>query len=337
MIKQLLVGDNLAFGDMMTVILKLALLIVGFVVLIYGADFFVDGASKLAKRFNIPSFVIGLTICAFGTSAPELAVSVTASVSGANSLAIGNVLGSNFFNLMVVLGVCAVINPIPVTKNLLRRDYPVSIAAITLLSVFLMSDSDISRFEALILFCCLVGYMTWTIVDTKKHPELADPQEEDTQEFVAWKCALYIVGGCAAIVLGGDLVVESAKYLGGAIGMSEKLIGFTICAIGTSLPELVTSYTASKKGQNDMAMGNVIGSNIFNILCILGISGLISPISIGDANINATLLDCGINVGVCILAYIFCITGKKVERWEGLVLVGIYLSYMAYNIVKDLF
>ncbi|MBO7627208.1 MAG: sodium:calcium antiporter, partial [Paludibacteraceae bacterium] len=174
-------------------------------------------------------------------------------------------------------------------------------------------------------------------VDTKKHPELADTQEEDTQEFVAWKCALYIVGGCAAIVLGGDLVVESAKYLGGAIGMSEKLIGFTICAIGTSLPELVTSYTASKKGQNDMAMGNVIGSNIFNILCILGISGLISPISIGDANINATLLDCGINVGVCILAYIFCITGKKVERWEGLVLVGIYLSYMAYNIVKDLF
>ncbi|MCR5247677.1 MAG: calcium/sodium antiporter [Paludibacteraceae bacterium] len=322
---------------MMTVILKLALLIVGFVVLIYGADFFVDGASKLAKRFNIPSFVIGLTICSFGTSAPELAVSVTASVSGANSLAIGNVLGSNFFNLMVVLGVCAVINPIPVTKNLLRRDYPVSIAAITLLSVFLMSDSDISRFEALILFCCLVGYMTWTIVDTKKHPELADTQEADTQEFVAWKCALYIVGGCAAIVLGGDLVVESAKYLGGAIGMSEKLIGFTICAIGTSLPELVTSYTASKKGQNDMAMGNVIGSNIFNILCILGISGLISPISIGDANINATLLDCGINVGVCILAYIFCITGKKVERWEGLVLVGIYLSYMAYNIVKDLF
>ncbi|MBS7364158.1 MAG: calcium/sodium antiporter [Paludibacteraceae bacterium] len=322
---------------MMTVILKLVLLIVGFVVLIYGADFFVDGASKLAKRFNIPSFVIGLTICAFGTSAPELAVSVTASVSGANSLAIGNVLGSNFFNLMVVLGVCAVINPIPVTKNLLRRDYPVSIAAITLLSVFLMSDSDISRFEALILFCCLVGYMAWTIVDTKKHPELADTQEEDNQAFVAWKCALYIVGGCAAIVLGGDLVVESAKYLGGTIGMSEKLIGFTICAIGTSLPELVTSYTASKKGQNDMAMGNVIGSNIFNILCILGISGLISPISIGDANINATLLDCGINVGVCILAYIFCITGKKVERWEGLVLVGIYLSYMAYNIVKDLF
>ncbi len=322
---------------MMTVILKLALLIVGFVVLIYGADFFVDGASKLAKRFNIPSFVIGLTICAFGTSAPELAVSVTASVSGANSLAIGNVLGSNFFNLMVVLGVCAVINPIPVSKNLLRRDYPVSIAAITLLSVFLMSDSDISRFEALILFCCLVGYMTWTIVDTKKHPELADTQEEDTQEFVAWKCALYIVGGCAAIVLGGDLVVESAKYLGGAIGMSEKLIGFTICAIGTSLPELVTSYTASKKGQNDMAMGNVIGSNIFNILCILGISGMISPISIGESNINATLLDCAINVGVCILAYIFCITGKKVERWEGLVLVGIYLAYMAYNIVKDLF
>lgn len=119
--------------------------------------------------------------------------------------------------------------------------------------------------------------------------------------------------------------------------MSEKLIGFTICAIGTSLPELVTSYTASKKNQNDMAMGNVIGSNIFNILCILGLSGLISPIAIGDANINATLIDCGINVGVCILAYVFCITGKRVDRWEGIVLIGIYLAYMAYNIVKDMF
>ncbi len=322
---------------MMILIVKVALLIVGFVVLIYGADFFVDGASKLAKRFNIPSFIIGLTICALGTSAPELAVSVTASISGANSLAIGNVLGSNFFNLMVVLGVCAVINPIPVTKNLLRRDYPVSVAAITLLSVFLMSDSDVSRVEAGILFCFLIGYIVWTIVDTKKHPETAEPEAEDNEEFVPWKCALYIIGGCAAIVLGGDLVVESAKVLGGAMGMSEKLIGFTICAIGTSLPELVTSYTASKKNQNDMAMGNVIGSNIFNILCILGLSGLISPIAIGDANINATLIDCGINVGVCILAYIFCITGKRVDRWEGFVLIGIYLAYMVYNIVKDMF
>ena len=336
MIKQHLVGDNLAFDDMMMMIFKLALLIVGFVVLIYGADFFVDGSSKLAKRFNIPSFVIGLTICAFGTSAPELAVSVTASVTGANELAIANVVGSNFFNLMFVLGVCSILNPIPVTKNLLRRDYPVSIAAITLLSVFLMSGSDVSRLEALVLFCCLVGYMIWTILDTKKHPELADTQEEDSQKFVAWKCALYIVGGCAAIVLGGDLVVESAKYLGGAIGMSEKLIGFTICAIGTSLPELVTSYTASKKGQNDMAMGNVLGSNIFNIFGILGISGLISPISISEANLNSTLLDCGINVGVCILAYIFCITGKKVDRWEGVGLVSIYMAYMVYNIMKDL-
>ena len=322
---------------MMILIVKVALLIVGFVVLIYGADFFVDGASKLAKRFNIPSFIIGLTICALGTSAPELAVSVTASISGANSLAIGNVLGSNFFNLMVVLGVCAVINPIPVTKNLLRRDYPVSVAAITLLSVFLMSDSDVSRVEAGILFCFLIGYIVWTIVDTKKHPETAEPEAEENEEFVPWKCALYIIGGCAAIVLGGDLVVESAKVLGGAMGMSEKLIGFTICAIGTSLPELVTSYTASKKNQNDMAMGNVIGSNIFNILCILGLSGLISPIAIGDANINATLIDCGINVGVCILAYVFCITGKRVDRWEGIVLIGIYLAYMAYNIVKDMF
>lgn len=321
----------------MLIVMKIALLIVGFVVLIYGADFFVDGASSLAKRFNIPSFIIGLTICALGTSAPELAVSITAATTGSNSLAIGNVLGSNFFNLMVVLGVCAIVSPIPVTKNLLRRDYPVSIAAMVLMSVFLMSDSDISRLEAGILFTCLVGYIVWTIVDTKRHPETAEASEEEEKPFVPWKCALCIIGGAVAIVVGGDLVVESAKFLGSSIGMSEKLIGFTICAIGTSLPELVTSFTASKKGQNDMAMGNVIGSNIFNILCILGISGMISPIAIGDANINATLIDCGINMGVCVLAYIFCITDKKVERWEGAVLVGIYLSYMIYNIVKDLF
>ncbi|MCQ2189128.1 MAG: calcium/sodium antiporter [Paludibacteraceae bacterium] len=318
--------------------MKFALLIVGFVVLIYGADYFVDGASSLAKRFKIPSFIIGLTICALGTSAPELAVSITAATSGANSLAIGNVLGSNFFNLMVVLGVCAMITPIPVTKTLLRRDYPVSIAAMLLLSVFLMSGADVSRTEAGILFSLLVGYITWTIIDTKRHSEEAIGEDDDDKDpFVAWKCALYIICGGAAIVLGGDLVVESAKYLGSAIGMNEKLIGFTICAIGTSLPELVTSITASKKGQNEMAMGNVIGSNIFNILCILGISGMISPIEIGEANLIATLTDCGINMGVCILAYIFCITDKKVERWEGLVLLGIYLSYLVYNIMNDLF
>jgi len=316
--------------------MKIALLLVGFVILIKGAEFFVEGASSLAKKFNIPSFIIGLTICALGTSAPELAVSITAATTGSNSLAIGNVLGSNFFNLMVVLGVCSIITPIPVTKTLLKRDYPVSIAAMALLSVFLMSDANVSRIEAGILFSCLVGYIIWTIVDTKKHPEdVAD--DDDEKEFVAWKVAFWIIGGAVAIVLGGDLVVESAKYLGSSIGMSEKLIGFTICAIGTSLPELVTSITAAKKGENDMAMGNVIGSNIFNILCILGISGLISPIAIGDANLNATLIDCGINMGVCILAYIFCITDKKVERWEGGVLVSIYLAYMVYNIVKDLF
>lgn len=315
--------------------MKVVLLIVGFVVLIYGADFFVDGSSSLAKRFKIPSFIIGLTICALGTSAPELAVSITAANSGSNSLAIGNVLGSNFFNLMVVLGICAIVAPIPVTKNLLRRDYPVSIAAMTLLSVFLMSDADVSRIEAGILFSLLIGYIAWTIVDTKRHPETAEMSEEgENQEFVAWKCALFIIGGAAAIVVGGDLVVESAKVLGAKMGMNEKLIGFTICAIGTSLPELVTSYTASKKGENDMAMGNVIGSNIFNILCIIGISGLISPIEIGSANLNATLLDCGINMGVCVLAYIFCITDKKVERWEGGVLLSIYISYLIYNIAN---
>ncbi len=333
MIKPHLAGNKL----IMELFTNITLLLVGFVVLIKGADFFVDGASSLAKKFNIPAFIVGLTICAMGTSAPELAVSITAATSGSNSLAIGNVLGSNFFNLMVVLGVCAAIKPIAVTKTLLRRDYPVSIAGILLLSVFLMSDADVSRVEAGIFVTLLIGYIVWAIIETKKEqendPELEEAEEEDLP---VWKVIVYIIGGAVAIVVGGDLVVNAAKFIGNLVGMSEKLIGFTICAIGTSLPELVTSITASKKGKNDMAMGNVIGSNIFNVLCILGISGLISPIEIGESNLNATLIDCGINMGVCILAYVFCITDRKVVRGEGLILVGIYLTYMLYNVINEI-
>lgn len=317
----------------MSMILNIILLLVGFVLLIKGADIFVDGASDLAKKLGIPSLVVGLTIVAMGTSAPELAVSVSASLKGANSLAVSNVIGSNIFNLLVVLGACALFKAIGVTNELLKTDYPVSIGATVLFLVFLLLGGDISRIEGCILVLLMIAYIVWTVRTALKN---RCHEEEDEQKFSAVKCGLSIVLGAAAIVFGGDMVVDNAEKIGLAVGMSEALVGLTICSIGTSLPELVTSIAAAKKGQTDMAVGNVVGSNIFNILLILGVSGSISPIVIDPAKVTNTLIDCGICLGVSILAYIFCFTGKKISRLEGSIFVVTYISYMAYIIIRDM-
>ena len=319
----------------MGIVLQIVLLIAGFVLLIKGADFFVGGASSLARRFGIPSLIVGLTIVSLGTSAPELAISISAALKGANSMAVSNVVGSNLFNLLVVLGVCSLIIPSVVTKELLFRDYPVTLASTVVFSVMLLVGSKtgtLSRPEAFILILMLIAYMVWTVKSAMKDQ---GEKKEEKVEFVWWKCALSIVGGSAAIVFGGNLVVNSASAIGAAAGMSDALIGLTICAVGTSLPELVTSVTAARRGENDMAMGNVIGSNIFNVLCILGISGAISPISIGQTDVVQTLTDCGIMVGISLIAYIFCITGKKITRAEGGALTALYIGYMAFAIVRE--
>lgn len=319
----------------MDIILQILFLLGGFILLIKGADFFVGGASSLAERFGIPSLIVGLTIVALGTSAPELAVSISAALKGANSMAVSNVVGSNMFNLLVVLGVCSVIIPSVVTTELIKRDYPVSIVSAAVFFAMMMTGTQkgvLSRIESAILVLMLVIYMIWTVRNAMKGQQKTS---EEKQEFVWWKCAASIVCGAAAIVFGGDLVVNSASAIGKAAGMSESLIGLTICALGTSLPELVTSITAAKRGENDMAMGNVIGSNIFNILCILGISGCISPISISAADLTSTLTDCGIFIVISIIAYIFCITGKKITRAEGGTLAVLYLGYMAFAIVRE--
>ena len=319
----------------MNIIINIILLLAGFVLLIKGADFFVDGASALARKFKIPPLVVGLTIVAMGTSAPELAVSISASLSGANSMAVSNVIGSNLFNLLAVLGVCSVIIPSVVTTDLLKRDYPVSIAVsgIFLAMLFIGGDRGVvTRAESVVLVLLLAGYMLWTVLSALKNPS---NEVSDEKPFIWWKCALFIIGGAAAIVFGGNLVVNNAGSLGAAFGMSETLIGLTICAVGTSLPELVTSITAARKGENDMAMGNVIGSNIFNVLMILGISGVISPISIDTISVTDTLTDCVIYIAICLLAYIFCITGKKITKAEGGMLVSLYIGYMVFAIMRE--
>lgn len=321
----------------MEIFIDIALLIVGFVLLIKGADFFVDGASSLARKLRIPSLVVGLTIVALGTSTPELAVSITASAGGQNSMAVSNVIGSNIFNLLVVLGVCALIIPLGVTKDILRRDYPVSIfASVVFLGMLLLfgASGEITFWEALVLVILLVGYVAWTVVSALKNRTSAD-DDGSAKPFVWWQCALCLVGGVAAIIFGGDMVVDHASSLGRMIGMSESLVGLTICAVGTSLPELVTSIAASRKGENDMAIGNVIGSNILNILCILGVSGVISPITITGTELTYSLVDFVLYIVVCLIAYVFCVTGRRINRAEGGVLVALYIAYMVYAIVRD--
>ncbi len=321
----------------MAIFLNILLLLVGFVLLIKGADFFVDGAASLARKLKIPSLVVGLTIVAIGTSTPELAVSVSSALSGANSMAISNVVGSNIFNMLVVIGACALFAPVGVTKDILKRDFPLSVGVMAVFVAMLFIGSAagvLSRVESLILIAMFIGYVIWTVAAALKGRKDAAEEPQD-KPFVWWKCALFIIGGVAAIIFGGDLVVDNASALGTAIGMSETLVGLTICAIGTSLPELVTSISATRRGEVDIAMGNVVGSNLFNVVCILGVSGVISPISISGQVLTNTVIDCAVFAGMAILTYIFCLTSKKVIRAEGVVLVLSYAAYMVYAVLRD--
>lgn len=310
-------------------ILSIVMLIAGFYMLISGADYFVEGSSSLARKLKIPSLIVGLTIVAMGTSAPELAVSVSAAVSGSNSIAISNVIGSNIFNLLVVLGVCSAVKPIVTNDSVAKRDYPISIAAGVLFVIFIL-DGVMSRLEAAIL---LIGLILYIIVSVKLAKKEAgnSGDEEPTGEFSAVKCALGMLGGIAGIVLGGNLVVDNAQSIALAAGMSETLAGLTICAVGTSLPELVTSITAAKKGENDMAVGNVIGSNIFNSLGILGVSGIITPM----AAESSAVIDGIILAVLSAVAYVWYLTDKKMSRAEGVTLILLYAAYMAYIIARN--
>lgn len=310
-------------------LLSIVMLIAGFYMLISGADYFVEGSSSLARKLKIPSLIVGLTIVAMGTSAPELAVSVSAAVSGSNSIAISNVIGSNIFNLLVVLGVCSAIKPIATNDSVAKRDYPISIAAGVLFVIFIL-DGVMSRLEAAVLLVGLIVYMIVSVKLAKK--EAGDSSDENIDgDFSAVKCALGMIGGIAGIILGGNLVVDNAQSIAVAAGMSETLAGLTICAVGTSLPELVTSVTAAKKGENDMAVGNVIGSNIFNVLGILGVSGIITPM----AAESSAVIDGIILAVLSAVAYVWYLTDKKMSRGEGVTLILIYAAYMAYIIARN--
>lgn len=313
------------------------ILIIGFILLIKGADIFVDGASNIAKKFGIPPIIVGLTIVSLGTSTPELAVSLIASLQGNNGITMGNIIGSNIFNILMVLGLTAIVMPILIKKSTMFKDYIVNIIVSILLLILtfgrtlLDKEPVLSRVSGIILLIGCIAYTVYLIKSAKG----GNKDNETSEEIKVLSSCIKIIIGICGIIIGGNLVVNSATNIAYSFGLSDKLVGLTIVAIGTSLPELATSMIAAIKGQNDIAIGNVLGSNIFNILLILGISASINPIIIS----SALLVDILFLIGVSILLGIFMFTGKKgklsLGKLEGLILVLLYIGYMAYIIFRN--
>ncbi len=301
-------------------------LVVGFVLLIKGADFFVEGSSAVAKLLKIPSVVIGLTIVAMGTSAPEAAVSITAGLEGNNDIAIGNIIGSNIFNLLVVVGVCAVMKGVVTDKDILKRDMPVNIGVSALLLLFLL-DSKITRIEGIILLILFVAYMIIVVGEGLKN---RTEQAEEVKILSPIISIIYILGGLAAVVFGGNLVVDNASEIARNFGLSQNLIGLTIVAVGTSLPELVTSIVATRKGESGLALGNAVGSCIFNILFILGMSGTLSPM----VSTRESFVDICVLTVVTIMMLLFGKTKGMTSRAEGAVCILVYVGYLAYAVMR---
>lgn len=313
----------------------LILLVIGFVFLIKGADFFVEGASAVAKKLHVPALVIGMTIVAMGTSLPELSVSVTASMAGSNQLAIGNVVGSNIFNLMVVLGSCALFSVLEVSDDTIKKDFPFSVACVIALIAMGIIGNSVGHLDGAILLVAFIIFLFSMLRAAKKSRKEAAIAEKDVEEEIhdipVWLCIVYIIGGAVAIKFGGDWVVDSCTTLALKFGMSETLVGLTIVALGTSLPELVTSIVAARKNELDMAIGNVVGSNIFNVLLILGTAAAISPMNYLTVNaIDATIL-----VVFSTIVWLICVKKKRLERPHGVLMLFMYVAYMVYIIVRD--
>ena len=323
----------------MEAIKVVVILLIGFVLLIKGADFFVEGASSIAKILKVPAIIIGLTVVAMGTSLPELAVSVTASISNNNALAVSNVVGSNLFNLMVVLGASALMNPIIVGKDTIKKDYPFSVLCAILLLVLGFIGMELGRVDGVILLVIFIGFIVYQVLSAlkarKNQSNLEVEMEEEVEEIKElpfWLSLIYVIGGAVAIKFGGDFVVNSAVAIAAALGMSQTLIGLTIVALGTSLPELATSVVAAKKGELDMAVGNVVGSNVFNILMILGVAASLSEITFLHENI----IDIAILLVFSLITWLLCWTKGKLEKKEGFLMIALYVAYVVYICVRAL-
>lgn len=302
---------------------QVLLLIFGIVVVLKSADWLTNGAVGLATKLGISQIVIGLTIVAIGTSMPEFFVSIVSAIKGTPDLAVGNIVGSNIFNVLLIVGVAATVAPIAIQRATIRRDIPIAIVASIMLT-FMMLDDNISRIDALILFAAFIAFIWITLRNSKN-----DANEKDalTEKVIpTWKSVLFIIFGLVGLVLGSNIFVDNASSLAHGWGISDAVIGLTIVAGGTSLPELATSAVAARKGDSGIAIGNVLGSNVFNILMILGLTGIISPMHIQ----NITYIDMAVMVISMVLFWLFSFTKLRVERWEGCVLIACFLGYITW-------
>lgn len=308
-------------------ILNLIFIVVGIALVLWGADRLTDGAVALADRMGISQVVIGLTVVAMGTSMPEFTISLLSAIKGTTGLAVGNVIGSNIFNSLLIVGTSAVVAPMMILKSTVRKDIPFALVASVMLYL-LSQDGQISRWDAAILFVFFIIFMTITIKESKSE----DSKKEDIQikTIKVWKAIAFLLIGLTCLILGSNIFVNGATKLATTLGISDAVIGLTIVAGGTSLPELATSVVASRKGNSGIAIGNVLGSNVFNILMILGITGLITPMSIhGITQVDLTML-----VVSMILLWLFSFTKYKIERWEGAILSILFIGYIIYLIYQ---
>jgi cation:H+ antiporter len=314
-------------------LVTILLLIVGFAVLVKGADWLVDGASSMARRYRVSELVIGLTVIAFGTSAPELVVNIVASLKKYNDLTVGNIVGSNIFNLLCILGISGLIYPITIQNKTVWREIPFSLLAGLLLlllantSFHHQSVKMLSRWDGIIFLIFFVLFSVYIFINLKDNKQ---DQDGNIKVFSLWLTLLYVVIGFAALVIGSKLVINNSIKIAHAFGVSEKLIGLTIVSVGTSLPELVTSAVAAFKKRSDIAIGNIIGSNIFNIYLILGVSAVIDPIRY-NTSFNTDIF---VYLGATLLLFIAMFSGgkKKLDRWEAAIMLGAYLVYLVYII-----
>lgn len=302
---------------------QVLLLIFGIVVVLKSADWLTNGAVGLATKLGISQIVIGLTIVAIGTSMPEFFVSIVSAIKGTPDLAVGNIVGSNIFNVLLIVGVAATVAPIAIQRATVRRDIPIAIVASIMLT-FMMFDDNISRIDALILFAAFIAFIWITLRNSKND---ANEKDASTEKVIpTWKSVLFIIFGLVGLVLGSNIFVDNASSLAHGWGISDAVIGLTIVAGGTSLPELATSAVAARKGDSGIAIGNVLGSNVFNILMILGLTGIISPMHIQ----NITYIDMAVMVISMALFWLFSFTKLRVERWEGCVLIACFLGYITW-------
>lgn len=308
----------------MELVWNVVLLLVGFILLIKGADYFVDGAAAIAERFHIPQIVIGLTIVAFGTSAPEAAISIMAGIHESADLSVGNILGSNIMNILLILGLTACIRPLKVQKNTVRYEIPFLIGISVLLAAMGYIEQELTLSSGLILWGVFVCFFNYLIVQAKKGSGV--DREDNGEKKNIWLILVMAVGGLAAIVIGSRLTVDSASAIASAMGMTDRLIGLTIVAFGTSLPELITSVTAARKGNADIAIGNIIGSNTFNILFVLGITSIITVLPYE----RAFFIDGVIGIAAAVFLLAATVRKKELRRWAGAVMLLSYAGYFAY-------